>query len=265
MGTSVERASAEPELYQRAAALPDARRARRRRRPRRGRSRPPRRLLERARDERAPAVLEALTYRYRGHSVADAGLAYRTEDEIAEHRDHDPIVRAARAARARRRPTELDELREQAEGPRGRGGRRSPRTATSRDVGELAARHVRDPAARRSSSACARSAVRRGELVFAGGLGRRRRRTARATTGVETMTYREALRLALREEMARDERVFVMGEEVGVFDGAYKVTAGLMERVRPERGARHADLRGGLRRRRRSAPRCSASVRSSRS
>ncbi len=42
------------------------------------------------------------------------------------------------------------------------------------------------------------------------------------------MTYREALRLALREELARDERVFVMGEEVGVFDGAYKVTAGLL-------------------------------------
>ena len=33
--------------------------------------------------------------------------------------------------------------------------------------------------------------------------------------GTERMTYREALRLALREEMARDERVFLMGEEVG--------------------------------------------------
>ncbi len=49
-----------------------------------------------------------------------------------------------------------------------------------------------------------------------------------ATTGTEVMTYREALRLAMREELARDERVFVMGEEVGVFDGSYKVTAGLM-------------------------------------
>jgi pyruvate dehydrogenase E1 component beta subunit len=43
------------------------------------------------------------------------------------------------------------------------------------------------------------------------------------------MRYREALNAALREEMARDERVFLMGEDVGVFNGAYKVTAGLLE------------------------------------
>jgi pyruvate dehydrogenase E1 component alpha subunit len=40
-------------------------------------------------------VLEAMTYRYRGHSVADAGLAYRDEEEISEHERHDPIERAA--------------------------------------------------------------------------------------------------------------------------------------------------------------------------
>src|SRR6476620_8784182 len=51
----------------------------------------------------------------------------------------------------------------------------------------------------------------------------------------EVMTYREAIRLALREELARDDRVFVMGEEVGVFDGAYKVTAGLMGEFGPDR------------------------------
>ena len=59
--------------------------------------------------------------------------------------------------------------------------------------------------------------------------------TADVGAGTEVMTYREALRLALREEMARDERVFVMGEEVGVFDGAYKVTAGLMQEFGAER------------------------------
>jgi pyruvate dehydrogenase E1 component beta subunit len=47
--------------------------------------------------------------------------------------------------------------------------------------------------------------------------------------GTSTMTVREALRLALREELERDERVFLLGEEVGLFDGAYRVTEGLME------------------------------------
>jgi pyruvate dehydrogenase E1 component beta subunit len=43
------------------------------------------------------------------------------------------------------------------------------------------------------------------------------------------ITYREALNQALREEMARDDRVFLMGEEVGVYNGAYKVSKGLLE------------------------------------
>ena len=43
-----------------------------------------------------------------------------------------------------------------------------------------------------------------------------------------TMRYREALNQALREEMTRDERVFLMGEDIGVFNGAYKVTNGLL-------------------------------------
>jgi pyruvate dehydrogenase E1 component beta subunit len=42
------------------------------------------------------------------------------------------------------------------------------------------------------------------------------------------ITYREALNQALREELDRDERVFVMGEEVGYFGGAFKVTDGLL-------------------------------------
>jgi pyruvate dehydrogenase E1 component subunit beta len=54
-------------------------------------------------------------------------------------------------------------------------------------------------------------------------------------TETEVMTYREALRLALREELARDERVFIIGEEVGVFEGAYKVTAGLFDEFGPDR------------------------------
>ena len=49
------------------------------------------------------------------------------------------------------------------------------------------------------------------------------------------ITYREALNQALREEMRRDDRVFLMGEEVGFYQGAYKVSKGLLEEFGPER------------------------------
>jgi pyruvate dehydrogenase E1 component beta subunit len=44
-----------------------------------------------------------------------------------------------------------------------------------------------------------------------------------------TLQIREAIRDAMREEMRRDERVFLMGEEVGFYDGAYKCSQGLLE------------------------------------
>jgi pyruvate dehydrogenase E1 component alpha subunit len=116
MGTHVERASAEPELYKRASAyrihgeqidgddllaVLETTRG----------------LLTRAREERRPAVLEALTYRYRGHSVADAGWSYRSREEVEEHRRRDPIDRAAERLIERGivDEGELDELRERAE------------------------------------------------------------------------------------------------------------------------------------------------------
>lgn len=100
MGTSVERASAEPDIFKRAAsyrikgervdgddleAVIEVASG----------------LLEEARAERRPAVLEALTYRYRGHSVADAGLAYRTKEEIAERKKLDPLARTRELLSAR--------------------------------------------------------------------------------------------------------------------------------------------------------------------
>ncbi len=46
---------------------------------------------------------------------------------------------------------------------------------------------------------------------------------------MQTITYREALNQALSEELERDENVFLMGEEVAEYDGAYKVSKGLLE------------------------------------
>jgi pyruvate dehydrogenase E1 component beta subunit len=49
------------------------------------------------------------------------------------------------------------------------------------------------------------------------------------------ITMREALNQALREEMLRDENVFLMGEEVAEYQGAYKVTKGLLQELGPKR------------------------------
>jgi len=49
------------------------------------------------------------------------------------------------------------------------------------------------------------------------------------------LTYADALREALREEMIRDSRVVLIGEEIGVFEGVYKVTRGLLKEFGPDR------------------------------
>ena len=49
------------------------------------------------------------------------------------------------------------------------------------------------------------------------------------------MQFREALRAAMTEEMERDENVFLMGEEVAEYNGAYKVSEGMLEMFGPRR------------------------------
>ncbi|HEU4616352.1 MAG TPA: pyruvate dehydrogenase complex E1 component subunit beta [Kofleriaceae bacterium] len=52
---------------------------------------------------------------------------------------------------------------------------------------------------------------------------------------MSVISYREALNQAMREEMERDANVFIMGEEVGHYNGAYKVTQGLLQRFSERR------------------------------
>ena len=49
------------------------------------------------------------------------------------------------------------------------------------------------------------------------------------------IAFREALREAMQEEMRRDESVFLMGEEVAEYNGAYKVSQGMLDEFGPKR------------------------------
>ena len=55
------------------------------------------------------------------------------------------------------------------------------------------------------------------------------------TTATREVTFREALREAMSEEMRRDKRIFLMGEEVAQYNGAYKISQGMLDEFGPNR------------------------------
>ena len=173
MGTSVERASAEPELYKRACAFRmhgervdgddlDAV------------AEAAGRLLRRAREEREPAVLEAMTYRYRGHSVADAGLSlpHQGRDRRARRRKDPIALMRGRLVDARRVRRGADALRARRRRARRGGGRPTPRLTKRRAVDELAAGVYAPGSAEQFERMRPGSPFGELELVFDGGLGR---------------------------------------------------------------------------------------------
>jgi pyruvate dehydrogenase E1 component beta subunit len=60
------------------------------------------------------------------------------------------------------------------------------------------------------------------------------------------ITYREAIRQALRSEMARDNRVYIMGEDIGAYGGSYAVTRGFLDEWGPERIVDTPIAEGGI-------------------
>ncbi len=170
MGTAVERASAVPELYRRADAfgMPGERVD--------GDDldaviESTGRLLTAARDERRPAVLELVTYRYRGHSVADAGIAYRTKDEIAARMEHDPLVRARERLReAGTKEAKFDEIDARLEKTVAEAVT-TAEASPEPDVAELAAGMYAPGSGEQFARMLPGSPFGERELVFAGGLG----------------------------------------------------------------------------------------------
>ena len=156
-----------------------------------------------------PHFLECRTYRFRAHSMFDAQL-YRSKEEVEEWRAKGPIVRfqtwleqngLIHAEEIARIIDEIDEEIAQAV--------RCAEAGTDEPVENLT-RYVTSP-----DPSTAPTPTPAGNRV--------------------TMTYRDAIKAAITEALTRDDRVFLMGEDVGRYGGCYAVSKGLLAQFGPDR------------------------------
>jgi 2-oxoisovalerate dehydrogenase E1 component len=175
------------------------------------------RAVGRARAGEGPTLIEALLGRMRGHSEGDDSLKVVPEDELEGYLAADPVPAT------RRRLLEQEDLDE----------------ATAERLEERIAELIETAisAALEAAPPAPEVALR---PVFAplpespGGV--RAPSEAPANPGESTFpeprpaTYVEAISRALQKEMERDESVLLMGQDIGVFEGAFRVTRGLWER-----------------------------------
>ena len=176
--------------------------------------------VERARYGEGPSLIECQTYRWYGHSRSDP-RKYRTKEEEATWKARDPIPTfAARQVEAGiATEAEIDALEEQVEGAIGEATDFALNSPTP-PVEELE-RYVYAP-----FKWTAADIARERDL---------RERCRTGGPGTTRIQFRQAIQEALREEMHRDPNVFVMGEDVGLYGGAYGATRGLFEEFGPER------------------------------
>jgi 2-oxoisovalerate dehydrogenase E1 component len=169
--------------------------------------------VKRAREGKGPSLIEAKTYRYFGHSHSDPRV-YRTKEEEQHYKDLDPIkkltndletvgmlsekeVEEMNAAIKQKMKTAMD----------------YSDTSPSPDPEEL------------ETDVFAPSVFTVKDIEDEAKL----REKVSTDETMREISYAEAIQEALREEMKRDERVFLMGEDVGLYGGAYGASRGLFE------------------------------------
>jgi 2-oxoisovalerate dehydrogenase E1 component len=162
-----------------------------------------RRAIACIRETGKPYFLECRTYRFRAHSMFDAQL-YRDKDEIAKFRAKGPIVRFQGWLLENHLLQDSDIARIEAEVDAEITEAVAFAEAGTWEPVETLTRHVvaDEPAPAPVPAA--------------------------PSGKTQEVTYREAVKQAIRDAMIRDERVFLMGEDVGAYGGCYAVTKGLM-------------------------------------
>lgn len=169
-----------------------------------------RRALETIRDVGEPYFLECQTYRFRAHSMFDAQL-YRSKEEVEEWRRKGPIVRFQTwlLENGIVHSGDVDKVVAKADAE-------IAEAVAFAEAGhweplESLNRHVVAPVRPASPP-----------------------KVEPASETVET-TYREAVKMAIQEALDRDDRTFLMGEDVGQYGGCYAVSKGLLEKYGPDR------------------------------
>lgn len=175
------------------------------------------RAIERARRGEGPTLVEAMLGRMRGHSEGDDSLKVVPEDELDRYMEEDPVPAFAQRleqqgwldeATHQRLDGVISELIEEC----------IERAASSQEAAV--------ETAFRPSLAPLSTAVSGDDEGSGNG-------TEDATHGAEKApveTFVEGIHQALREEMERDDKVVLMGQDIGVFEGAFRITRGLHER-----------------------------------
>ena len=169
--------------------------------------------VERARNGKGPSLIEAKTYRYYGHSHSDP-RAYRTKEEEKEWKDRDPIkvLKESMKSVGMLSDDEFNSLNKAAKA----------KLKTAMDYSEKSP--PVDPAELETDVfAPSRFTVK--DIETEANL----REKVRTDSSMREISYAEAIQEALREEMIKDKRVFLMGEDVGLYGGAYGASRGLFD------------------------------------
>ena len=169
---------------------------------------------ERALAGDGPTMIEAVTMRMHGHAAHD-DMKYVPKEQVEEWQAKDPIDRQTRRLEAL--GVDVAALRDEVK------AEIDAAVETALEIADARGRDGHRPAVRRRAGA-ARGRQRAVERV---------RQEGRCL--MPTMTYLQAISDAMREEMRSDERVFVMGEDIGTFGGAFKVTDGFIDEFGPQR------------------------------
>lgn len=170
--------------------------------------------VDRARQGEGPTLIEAKTYRWFGHSHSDP-RAYRTRQEEAEWKERDPITVMKTNLQSVKMITEeeFETLEQNVDAKLERAMSYSEASPEPKpdDVGT----DVFAPAKTTPADIDAERLLRE--------------RIRREGDKIRQISYAQALQEAQREEMQRDPRVFIMGEDVGLYGGAYGATRDLFK------------------------------------